>query len=280
MTQMMVVTDPAGPWVPVKGTDNGDGTASIGGGGGGGGSGTEYTEDAALPANPVGSALIARRRDTLTPSEVSADGDAIALNATPEGELRTHHRQLPAFLGPQTAANSLSVAPASDGAFNVVGNNVVADATFTRPADTTAYASGDLVANSTTAGSVVPMTLTVARVAAGGFIIRRLRLRKSGTSLTNASFRVHLFTAAPGTITNGDNGAFSVSGVADYIGSVDITMTRAFTDGAFGDGGIAMPEFNVKLASGTTIRALIEARAAYTPASGETFTVRCEALQN
>ena len=32
---------------------------------------------------------------------------------------------------------------------------------FTRPGDTTPYASGDLVANSTTAGSVVPLTFTI-----------------------------------------------------------------------------------------------------------------------
>jgi hypothetical protein len=62
---------------------------TAGGGGGGGGSGTEYTEDAALPANPAGGALIARRKDTPTASEVGADGDAIALNATAKGELRT-----------------------------------------------------------------------------------------------------------------------------------------------------------------------------------------------
>ena len=34
----------------------------------------------------------------------------------------------------------------------------IVTATLTRPADTTAYASGDLVANSTTAGSVTPLT--------------------------------------------------------------------------------------------------------------------------
>lgn len=35
-------------------------------------------------------------------------------------------------------------------------------ATFSRPADVTAYASGDNIANSTTAASVVPMTFTLA----------------------------------------------------------------------------------------------------------------------
>jgi len=109
-------------------------------------------------------------------------------------------------------------------------------ATFTRPADTTAYASGDLVANSTTAGSVVAMTLTVGRVAGGSCMLRRCKLATSSTSTTSASFRLHLFRTAPATVTNGDNGAFSVSGVADYIGAFDITVDRAFTDGAAGVG--------------------------------------------
>lgn len=49
--------------------------------------GTQYTEDAASAADPVGNALIGRRRDTLSATEVSADGDNIALNATNKGQL-------------------------------------------------------------------------------------------------------------------------------------------------------------------------------------------------
>ena len=162
-----------------------------------------------------------------------------------------------------------------------VGLTTNPTATFTRPADTTAYASGDLVANSTTAGSVAAMSLTVTRVAAGSCILRKIKLHKSGTSTTNASFRVHLFRAAPSTVTNGDNGVFSVSGVADYLGAMDITMSRAFTDGAVGFGvPLVGSELSVKLASGTTIAALIEARGAYTPASAEVFTVTLEDLQD
>ena len=54
--------------------------------GAGGGSGTEYTEDAASAADPIGRQLIARRRDTLA-VETSADGDVTALNSTGKGEL-------------------------------------------------------------------------------------------------------------------------------------------------------------------------------------------------
>lgn len=51
------------------------------------GAGTQYTEDAASAADPVGGMLIGRRRDTLVTNEVSADGDNIALNATNKGQL-------------------------------------------------------------------------------------------------------------------------------------------------------------------------------------------------
>lgn len=70
-----------------------------GGGGGGGGAGTEYTEDAALPANPIGGVEQCRRRDTLTASEVSADGDAITGNCTPKGERTVRDADVIAQLG-------------------------------------------------------------------------------------------------------------------------------------------------------------------------------------
>lgn len=152
---------------------------------------------------------------------------------------------------------------------------------FTRPANTTQYASGDLVANSATAGSVVPITLAIGRGDGGAAktgMIRRLRLRKSGTSITNASFRIHLYRTSSITTANGDNGAFSTDQAANYVGKVDIVMDQAFTDGASGNGVPTVgSEFNFASAN---YYALIEARAAYTPADSETFTLEAEVIQN
>lgn len=154
-------------------------------------------------------------------------------------------------------------------------------ASFVRPADSTAYASGDLVANSTVAGSVVPMSFTAARVNGGSGMIRRFEIQTSSTSVTNASFRLHLYTVSP-TPSNGDNGAWLTNGVANYLGSLDVTLDKAFTDGA---SGVGLPtignEVNFSVASGTRVLfGLLEARAAYTPSSGEVFTVNLEVLQN
>jgi len=146
---------------------------------------------------------------------------------------------------------------------------------FTRPSDTTAYASGDLVANSTTAGSVVPLTPLPADQAGGPRLLRRLKVRKTGTGVTNASFRVHLYSTSP-TVANGDNGAWSSNGVAGYIGAMDVTIDRAFTDGA---AGFAIPVVGSEMAfdAALPIYALVEARGAYTPVSAEVFTLELDA---
>jgi len=54
------------------------------------GGGTQYTEDAVAAADPVGTALIMVRKDTLA-SEVSADGDNIAARSTSKGEQYVKH---------------------------------------------------------------------------------------------------------------------------------------------------------------------------------------------
>ena len=150
---------------------------------------------------------------------------------------------------------------------------VVPSASFTRPADITAYASGDLVANSTTAGSVVPMTFAV-RNENFGSVVRRVRIRKTSTSVTGSAFRVHLYGTLP-TVTNGDNGAW-VSILAGYIGSFDVTIDKAFSDGSAG-AGVANNGVDVNLSAGT-VYALVEARGVYTPTSAEVITVELEVV--
>lgn len=150
-------------------------------------------------------------------------------------------------------------------------------ANFTRPADTTAYASGDLVANSVTAGSVVPMQFDISREAGKGGMIRRIDLRKSGAVVTSASFRLHLYALAP-VPSNGDNAAWLTTKAANYVGWFDITIDKAFSDGAAGFGvpGVG----NEIIFTADTYYGLLEARGAYTPASAEVFTVVLELIQN
>ena len=153
---------------------------------------------------------------------------------------------------------------------------VITSNTITRPADVLAYTSGDLVANSITAGSVTPFSFAEAVPSFSGVSrISRIRLRKSGTSLTGATFRVHLYRSTV-ALSNGDNGAW-LTPIANYIGAVELTTDRAFTDGAEGAGiPLIGTSITYTIPTGTTLFALLEARGAYTPISGETFTLLAE----
>jgi hypothetical protein len=156
----------------------------------------------------------------------------------------------------------------------VGGNTVQPSANFTRPSDTTAYASGDLVANSTTAGSVVAMTFSpyLANRPFMSGCVRRARIHKSDTDVVNAAFKLHLFSASPG-VANGDNGAFVPSVVTGWLGTISVTVGEAGTAGAVGIGAVDVGSEINFLIGGSSIYGLLEATAAYEPASAEVFTV-------
>lgn len=166
----------------------------------------------------------------------------------------------------------------------VAGIGLVVAQNFVRPANTTAYASGQLIANSTTAVSVVALAMPVARFIGGTCNISRARLTKSSLSTTLATFRAHLYNLLP-TPVNGDGGVWSTNQALGYCGSFTLDMTstaaRVFTDGAK---VMAVPDVGTMQIIDTktvnVIYALLEARAAYVPTSGETFTLALEVTQN
>lgn len=147
--------------------------------------------------------------------------------------------------------------------------------TFTRPNDTTQYTAADLVANSTTAGSVVP--LSVAGLLEGGvpstFEVTRAKIHSSHTTLTNGTFRVHLYVSTPGTPTNGDNGAhlFDTTVARGYV---EVALTSVGKAGQYGTAAATQPIL-ITTAAGT-LYATLEAAAAYTPKAQEVFGVTLE----
>jgi hypothetical protein len=144
-------------------------------------------------------------------------------------------------------------------------------ASFTRPNDTTEYADGDLVANSTTAGSVTPMTFKIPY--GRGLKLYRVELLKSGATNTNAKFKVHVYRDSP-TCANGDNGAWSTT-VSGYQGVTAIDMTAvAFSDDGLGYGYPSTVPHLVYADADQKLYALLAANAAYTPAAQEVFTLR------
>jgi len=157
-------------------------------------------------------------------------------------------------------------------------------ASFVRPANTTAYATiGLLVANSTTAGSVVPMSFNLGNsFAVGQFRLTRARVFKTGTAVTGADFRLMLYENLP-VPANGDGAAWSTDNAAHWLGNIDITSMLAFTDGAAGTGScVAGSEMMIRMYQGKIIYGLLTKLTAtnWTPASGETITVVLEELDS
>lgn len=210
---------------------------------------------------------------SVTPNH--AIGSAIGANAMP--------------IGGTDGTNLRALLVDALGALQVTGMVTNAEASFTRPADTTAYASGDLVGNSTTAGSVTPLSFNVSKFSTGGgaIIVRRARIVKSLGILTNAQFRLHLYNTSNGatnqgvSVANGDNAAYQATKVSNYLGYMSVTMEVSHSNGAVGwTEPVRGMEMNPVLAAGQfTIQGLLEARAAYTPGNTERFNVTLEVYQ-
>lgn len=147
---------------------------------------------------------------------------------------------------------------------------------FTRPANTTAYAQNDLVADNVTAGLVTPIIFPRSKLRGrtSGKITNG-SLEKSAASLTTADFLLYLFNQAK-TLTNGDNGAFVVNSWAGYIGHLVLNFTTSPVDlppaGTAGTPARCRAiAKDLKFNATQNIYGYLVANSAYTPASGETF---------
>lgn len=163
------------------------------------------------------------------------------------------------------------------------GKIVRVSATFTRPADTTGYTANDVVSNN--ASTTTLMTLANAvRVAAGSGYIVRARLETDKKSIT-PRFRVHLYNASNPTVS-ADNAAmqdkyadsskriaqFDLPAMTTAADTTNSDMSRAH------DSTLRVPI--VAAAGATSIYAMLEALDAFTPASGESFTLTLWIDQN
>ena len=151
---------------------------------------------------------------------------------------------------------------------------VEATSSIVRPDDVTPYSIGDLIANSTVAGSVEPLIFDLEVQFSSQCFIRRARFMSSIESLTNAEYKLHLFTKRP-TVVNGDNGALSTT-KAGYIGSMDVVLDQVFSDGSF---GVALPTVGSELnfiSEGTKLYGLLEASAAQVPEAESTIGITLE----
>lgn len=164
----------------------------------------------------------------------------------------------------------------------IKGGLVVVSGEFTRPSDTTAYAIGDVVGNSTSAAT--PLEISgCARVNGGSGYIVRAAFIADQKSIT-PSIRVHVFNAAP-TQSN-DNaahrglyadvskrvGEFVLGPLSTPADTTNSTLSRAV------DMNLRIPF--VTGGSTTSLFFIFEALTAFTPASGGKFTLQLAIDQN
>lgn len=199
------------------------------------------------------------------------------------------------YIGGSDGTNVQAMKVDSTGTQKVGGYMSTPFYSFTRPADTTAYTINDLVANSTTLGSVTPLSWPVSRFAAGtaqNISIRRARIRCSKTTTHRGhNFRLHLWNKGSNSVAsnanvstaNADNGAFSATKSSYYVGAIDVSCDYLFTDGSAGAGSANKgTEINI-VTSGTgqvSISGYLEVLTSLSPANGETFVVTLEVFQD
>ena len=193
-----------------------------------GGGGTEYTEDAAAAANPVGGMTMLVRKDTPA-SEVTADGDNIAARAT------AHGSQYVTLL--DTAGNPVSVGggtqytedvPAAADPIGTALNLVRADAL----AAVTTLDGDNVAARGTNKGELyvkhvdsIPVTDN-----AGSLTVDNPTLSVVGGGVEATALRVTIANDSTGLVSVDDNGgSLTVDGTVAVSGTVATKEIRSGT---------------------------------------------------
>lgn len=160
---------------------------------------------------------------------------------------------------------------------------VMAQDTITRLANTTAYAAADAISDDETTPTVAGyFTLPLAGRPGGGGTIIGAALTKDDTDLVNANFDVLLFDTALAATSYDDNNPFSPTAaeLLLYQGTLEFT-TSELKPVANGDvGSISVNVPFVCTAAEINLYGFLVARGAYTPASGEVFSLSVFALQD
>lgn len=156
---------------------------------------------------------------------------------------------------------------------------VVASATITRPADTTAYAARDVI--STGAGAVLTFA-NMGRVVGGSGIILRARMltdQKANVS----SHRLHLFSVAPTAIADNSPYLLLYANAANRIGMIDFpamatedptNSTAAAAMRPSSDGAYPPPNLWYKCAAAdTALYGILETLSVFTPASAQNYFI-------
>jgi hypothetical protein len=159
----------------------------------------------------------------------------------------------------------------------------VAQSSFfvTRPNDTTAYAAGDWITSSTSAGAVSLLSSDLGR---SKIVVTRVRLHKSTNGVTNPNFAVAFFSVDPGAANDNAAIALAYADSPGYLGAVSGITAAVPTGLAYAVGEVVLSQATPtvvplgahKSLGATGLYAGLFATAAYAPGAQENFRVDVE----
>ena len=146
----------------------------------------------------------------------------------------------------------------------------------TRPADTTAYAAKDVVADSTATPTVITFPAIVKRNGSEGYIVAARLMTDQSTN--TARYRLHLYATAPTPIADNAPFAMLYANRENRIGFIDFSAMQ--TEGTGSTAALALnTEVRLAFRAGATtaIYGVLETLDAFTPASGQKFYIELTA---
>jgi hypothetical protein len=159
----------------------------------------------------------------------------------------------------------------------VGGKSVQKSASFTRPADTTAYAANDAIANSTSAPTLLSFANCANANGGQGYIVKTRLLTNQKTC--TARFRLSFYHTAPSPVNDNAPKPMLYANKDKLIGLIDLDPCNTedtSSDAAYALSTALMPYV---LASGSTsIYCILTTLDAFTPASAQQFylEITCE----
>lgn len=159
----------------------------------------------------------------------------------------------------------------------VGGKSVQKSASFTRPADTTAYAANDAIANSTTAPTLLSFANCANTNGGQGYIVKTRLLTNQKTC--TARFRLSFYHTAPSPVNDNAPKPTLYANKDKLIGRIDLDPCNTedtSSDAAFVLSTALLPY--VCAAADTSIYCILTTLDAFTPASAQQFylEITCE----
>ena len=156
-------------------------------------------------------------------------------------------------------------------------------ASFTRPSDTTAYAAGDVICNSTSAPVIMTFNVAAKELGSVG-IIQQATLINSASVATKPDLELWLFDTT--VVMDNDNAVFTPTDaeMLTLIGIIPFPTGdfKVGTATAGADGNSACDVKNVGMVFNTKtnneIYGILVVRNAYIPVSAESFAIRLKVL--